>query len=208
MGDVTIFYQGGSGGFALYYYLLLSGNYQFDVDTVKGMVKKQFPTTLASTPKQWKTTEIWPDNRQLKMTSGPKLFLICNPLFAPNMLMSNQEISKGTYKILLYTDIRLQLRMAYEKQAYWFTEVSQKHFNAPSNTRQYLKQIINGQNNQFDPELENIRRLFSPDQEIRLEDLIKKKCVAGFNTPNNEQINFLEYWHSLQTPKSIKLLER
>lgn len=26
--DITILYQGGSGGFALFYYLLLSGKYQ------------------------------------------------------------------------------------------------------------------------------------------------------------------------------------
>ena len=42
MTDVTIFYQGGSGGFALYYYLLLSGNYQIDTSTAWKIINDQY----------------------------------------------------------------------------------------------------------------------------------------------------------------------
>jgi hypothetical protein len=208
MDNVTILYQGGSGGFALYYYLLLSGNYQFSTGTAQSMIARQFPTELATDPKNWKAQEFWPDNSKLKQAQGPSVFLLCNPLFNRDMYQTNQMIASDTYKILLYTDLRLQLRMAWDKQAYWFTDVSKEKFNAAASNKQYLRQIINSQHQKFDPELDQVRQQFKPNQEIRLEDLIQKKTVPGFSNPDSKQIAFLNYWYSLQSPKAVKLLER
>jgi hypothetical protein len=210
MSNVTILYQGGSGGFALYYYLLLSGKYQYDIDTVQSMIAQQFPRGLSADPSKWKNNEFRPDNVSLKKTTGPRLFLICNPLFSPDMYNINQWISDNTYKILLYTDIHLQLRMAWEKRAYWFTEVSRQHFNAPPSDRQYFRYIINSseQYNKswVDPTLLEVIKEFWPNQMVRLEDFINSKTVANFPEPNQFQLDFLTYWTALQTVKSLHLL--
>jgi hypothetical protein len=209
--DITIFYQGGSGGFALYYYLLLSGEYQYDIPEVKQMISQQFPATLTDQLQDWKMTEFWPDNRQLKTAQGKKLFLICNPLFNPGMYETNKLVSSDTHKILLYTDIHLQLRMAYDKQAYWFTPVSRKQFNAPDDIRQYLRQIINAREDyrdiQVDPIFLGILEEFSPDQLVRLEDFVKSAAINNFAPPNQDQRDFLNHWRSLQSPRATHLIE-
>lgn len=69
--DVTILYQGGSGGFGLYYYLLLTGQFQHSVEETWRQIHYQFPVDLATDPGTWKTRELWPDNHQLKQTPGP-----------------------------------------------------------------------------------------------------------------------------------------
>jgi len=212
MTDVTILYQGGSGGFALYYYLLLSGQYQYSIETVHGMIMQQFPLELTNNPGKWKNKEFWPDNIKLKTQSGPKVFLICNPLFNTDMHEQNTLVSNGTYKILLYTDIHLQLRLAYKKKAYWFTQTSRQFFNAPPNNQQYFRYILNSSKqyngSQVDPALLDVIKKFAPDQIVRLEDFINLKILNGFSEPNHAQLNFLEYWLSLQPKKFIKYLHR
>ena len=149
--DTTIIYQGGSGGFFLYYLLLLSGKYiSGDADiqqsndiisTVKQKIVEQFPNSLKDNRSQWKVNEFWPNNSSIKnqLFSKKKLFLICNPLFNEANILDNLKISMGTRKVLLYTDLNIQLRMAYEKNAYWFTDTSRKKFNAPKKNYTYLK---------------------------------------------------------------------
>lgn len=198
--DVTVIYQGGSGGFALYYHLLLTGNFQIDATEAQSMIARQFPQELASKPRQWKETEYWPSNVKLSDSLHPQLFLICNPLFDPCMYNINQSICNNTFKILLYTDIHLQLRLAWEKQAYWFTKVSRQQFNAPANTKQYCRQIIKSavtyNGTLVDPMVPKIINLFNPDQIIRLDSLIAK------------QTDFLQYWVSLQPKKAQTLISQ
>ena len=206
MTDVTILYQGGSGGFALYYYLLLSGNYQYNIDCIQSMIAQQFPTDLSAVPSMWKSKEFWPNNIELKKKSGPKLFLICNPLFNPDVYSTNQTVCDNTYKILLYTDIHLQLRMAYEKQAYWFTPVSRQEFNAPASNKQYIRQIIQSSksynNSQVDPAVLEIVDKFAPDLIVDLKTFIGSGTLDNFPRPTQDQFNFLTYWKSLQPVKA------
>jgi hypothetical protein len=210
MKDVTILYQGGSGGFALYYYLLLSGNYQYKTEAVQSMIAQQYPNNLLTDPAKWKEKEFWPDNIKLKSQPGPNLYLICNPLFNSDMYKIHQLICNSTYKILLYTDLHLQLRMAYEKQAYWFTKLSRRQFNAPTNNKIYIKQIINSgtlyNNYVSDHNIPKIVEQFSPNQCINLKNFIKTKTISGFELPNNHQLKFLDYWLSIQPAKSKFLL--
>lgn len=211
MNNVTIFYQGGSGGFALYYYLLLSGQYQYDIATVKSMIAEQFPEQLKTAPITWKNLEFWPNNIELKHQSGNKVFLICNPLFDPLRYETNKKISDDTYKILLYTDLHLQLRLAYEKNAYWFTKVSREYFNAPANTKEYMRFIINSgkyyNDTLVDPVLPDIIDKFNPTQIVRLEELINTKILPSFSEPTQHQVDFLNYWHSLQPTRAIRMLK-
>jgi hypothetical protein len=207
MQNVTILYQGGSGGFALYYYLLLTGKYQFDIPVVQEMIKTQYPLNLIDNPYRWKQTEIWPDNNVLKESKKPSVFLICNPFFCRNMLDINQYISHNTHKILLYTNIHLQLRMAYDKQAYWFTDVSRKQFNAPDDNRKYFKQILKESTDNLDPMVKKIKEVFVPDQCVQLEDFIKTQELIG-EPSTAVQKEFLDYWYQLQTSKIRNLLMR
>jgi hypothetical protein len=211
LGDVTIFYQGGSGGFALYYYFLLSGKYHTGIDKTnyQDLIKSQFSLDLIKHPTTWKHTEVWPNNLQCKSShDSPRLFLICNPCWNADMIKQNLLISDDTYKILLYTDLKLQLRMAYEKRAYWFTKISKNHFNAPASEQKYIREIISSSDNGFDPKLKEVRNTFNVDLELRLEDFVQTGLVAGFDNPNADQIEFLKYWKKLQPSKANRLLER
>jgi len=204
--DVTILYPGGSGGFALFYYLLLSGQYHtgLDYDSVQDLIDQQFPDSLTAHPENWKHKEFWPDNQKCKLTkTSPRLFLICNPLWLPHLMWQNLNISRGTHKILLYTDFKLQLRMCWEKQAYWFTDVSKQAFNAPTDTKQYLRQIIGTQVNNLDPQLPRIEKMFQPTQKVELKEFISSKTLQGFGQPNAAQLAFLDRWTSLQ-PKKVQ----
>lgn len=199
--DVTIIYQGGSGGFALYYYLLLTGQYQFTLDRVKSMIDQQFPAELKTCPAKWKNNEFWPNNQNLKTHQGKKLFLICNPLFDPAMYDINQAVSKNTHKILLYTDLRTQLRMAYEKKAYWFTDVSRVRFNASKNNKKYLRSILDSgvefEGELVDPQVPAIIEQFKPCELITLTKLVNN------SSGTTDQQDFINYWKSIQSKKSL-----
>lgn len=211
MTDVTIFYQGGSGGFALYYYLLLSGNYQIDTSTAWKMINDQYNPELLEYPEKWKSKEIWPDNNLLKQSSGPNLFLICNPLFPAERLFNQYKyVSNNTYKILLYTNIHLQLRMAWEKKAWWFTKISKQFFKAPSINKQYIRWILNSaiefNNKLVDKNVPLIIDKFQPDQIVQLNEFVLTKNLLNFPAPNQDQLDFLQYWHSIQPSKAKKLI--
>lgn len=209
MRDITILYQGGSGGFALFYYLLLSGKYHtgLEYDNIQDLINEQFPDTLTKFPNAWKHKEFWPNNKACKeSTNAPRLFLICNPTWDLNAIKENLAVSVDTYKILLYTNFKLQLRMCWEKQAYWFTDTSKIAFNAPQDPKQYIRQIINTQVSGLDPELQRVGNLFKPDQKINLLDFVKTKTIPGFDSPNQSQINFLNRWLELQPKRVQKIL--
>jgi hypothetical protein len=201
-GDVTILYQGGSGGFALYYYLLLTGQFQHTTKQTWQMINHQFPTKLIANPRSWKSQELWPNNTELKQQPGPRLFLICNPLWDAGD--RTRPISDGTHKILLYTDLHLQLRMAWEKRAYWFTDISRQVFAAPDNDREYIRWILqsgvefNGIT--VDPQIPNIIEQFVPDQLIRLQDFVHGPA-------NADQRKFLDHWINLQPEKALRLMQ-
>jgi hypothetical protein len=203
-GNVTILYQGGSGGFALYYYLLLSGQFQHSIDQTWELIHSQFSTDLLTNTSSWKTREQWPDNHELKKRSDPTLFLVCNPLWGGY----NQPIPDNTYKILLYANLRLQLRMAWEKRAWWFTDITRTVKNAPANNKIYLRQIINSaatlDNHNVDPMVPKVIDYFKPDNIIRLEDFVKGKNLPG--SPNIHQLKFLNHWISLQPKKALRLM--
>lgn len=207
MNDVTILYQGGSGGFLLFYYLLLSGKYQTGLryDNIDDLIDAQFPASLSSSPSSWKHNELWPENLGFKntKTTKNKLFLICNPCINTDM---NLYISEDTYKILLYTDIRTQVRMAYEKQEYWFTKSFKGKFNAPASDQQYIKEIYKSSTDGLDPKVDRIKNIFSPDQSIRLQDFLQSKTINGFDLPNEQQLMFVDRWSSLQPHKVKRLL--
>jgi hypothetical protein len=202
--DVTILYQGGSGGFALYYYLLLTGKFQHSIEDTWDQIYYQFPPDLATDPATWKTRELWPDNVALKKQSGPKLFLICNPLWTAEMTKVNQALSSNTHRIIIYAPLKLQLRLAWEKRAYWFTNLSRQVFAAPDSDREYIQWILQGGVNfngiTVDPRVPEIIEQFVPDSIVRLQDLVSGPA-------NADQRKFLDYWIKLQPKKALRLMQ-
>jgi len=202
-GNVSIFYQGGSGGFALYYYLLLSGQFQHSIDQTWELIHRQFPIDLLTNSRNWKNQEHWPNNQELKQQSGTRLFLICNPLWNDHMIKINHNISDGTHKILLYAPLKLQLRMAWEKNAYWFTNISRAAFQAPSN-QQYIRQIkqsaVDFNSIKVDPLVPKIINEFTPAKIIRLEEVITAPASA-------DQSKFLDLWIKLQPKKALRIMQ-
>lgn len=207
--DITIIYQGASGGFLLFYYLLLTGNYCSGIKTnltVPELIKNQFSIDLISDRANWKKCEYWPDNAWAKQhQSSPRLFLICNPFFNSEVHKGNMQTAQGTYKILLYTDLRLQIRLAWEKHAWWFTSTSRQKLQQGSEYN-YIRWILS--QGEYDPALSHIRQQYKPDLEIRLEDFVTHPVLPGFQKPSNSQLQFVKYWLSLQSSKSQKLLQR
>ena len=199
--ETTLIYQGGSGGFFLLYLLLLS-NYYANYKNLD--IQKQFPSELKLNRKEWKQYEIAPD--QLEDTIKPKLNIICNPLFDRHSFFKNYDTIKNTKKILLYTDLDSQIRLAFEKNAYWFTDAGRTSFNAPTNNISYIKQIKRDfaiyDGKKVDPKLPVILQLLKPDVIINLSDILVNK--EQFNT---EQQEFINYWVSLQSQKALRKLK-
>ena len=201
--DVTILYQGGSGGFALYYYLLLTGQFQHSIEDTWKRIHYQFPIDLATAPGTWKTRELWPDNSALKKQSSPRLFLICNPLWNEHMIEVNHAVSDNTRRILLYTPLTLQLRLAWEKRAYWFTAASRQAFNAPDSDQEYIRWIkrsgVDFNGIVVDPSVPKIINEFNPDKIVKLQELLTE-------TATPDQKKFLDHWISLQPKKALSLM--
>ena len=202
-GDVTILYQGGSGGFALYYYLLLTGQFQHSIDQTWELIHHQYPNDLLINTRSWKNNECWPNNLELKRQSGARLFLICNPLWDTDMIKVNHDVSDNTHKILLYTSIDLQLRMAWEKRAYWFTNISRQVLQAPDSDQQYIRQIkqsaVDFDTIKVDPLVPKIIDEFAPDKVISLKEFITAPA-------STDQRRFIDLWIKLQPKKSLRLM--
>ena len=217
--DLSIIYQGGSGGFLLYFLILLSGQYRSGdelildsedtIGSTNSRISQQFPIELMSSRKEWKDTEVWPDNNLLKYKTidKNKLFLICNPLFSRRVFADNLLTTYDTLTVLVYTDLDIQLRMAFEKNAYWFTDISREYFDAPLSNLKYIRYIksnfeIFSNSRKVDPLLPDIIKLFKPTVMIDLFDLINNR--EHYNTDQNL---FLDHWLSLQSPKVLRLLK-
>jgi hypothetical protein len=201
--DTTILYQGGSGGFVLYYYLLLTGQFQHSIEETWQLIDRQFPLGLIHNLQDWKSYEIWPDNVELKKQSERKLFLICNPLWSDDMIEVNHYISDNTHRIMLYTDFQLQLRLAWEKRAYWFTSVSKQAFHAPDNDGDYIR-WIKKHTDRFNDTIVDFRvpriiNEFAPHEVIHLKDLLVRPCTT-------DQRKFLDRWWNLQPKKAQHLI--
>jgi hypothetical protein len=178
---------------------LLTGQFQHSIEETWQLIDRQFPPELICNHKDWKSYELWPDNVELKKQSGRKLFLICNPLWSDDLIELYHYISDDTHRILLYTDFRLQLRMAWEKQAYWFTSVSKHTFQAPDNERDYIR-WIKKYTDKFNNTIVDVRvpaviDEFRPKEIVQLKDLLTQPC-------NHDQRKFLDHWMSLQSKKT------
>lgn len=211
MQDTTILYQGGSGGFLFFYYMLLSGEYTtgLDMENIEHYINNQYHPELINDKKSWKICrEYWPNNLECKkkVSANSKLFFVCNPTLSPYHINKElQHIVDDTKIVLLYTDLRTQLRMAYDKQAYWFNELCSNKFDRASYTnKQYTRRILNSgvlwRGKLCDPELPKIEKIFPNLEAVSLQDLLQ-------NYPKNTKQQWLiDRWLSLHGNKELRHL--
>ena len=205
-------YQGGSGGFLFYYYMLLSGEYAsgLNTDNIEEYIEHQFHPILASDKQSWKIDrEHWPDNTKCKntITDKPKLYLLCNTYFYLHFSDARVKEVVNNKIILLYTDLHTQLRMCYNKKAAFFTDEclndpSRPCYNQPD--RKYIKFILdNGvmwKNELCYFELPRYEKIYPNLETVSLRDLIQKY-------PRNEkQAWLIDKWLSLHTKKELRHL--
>ena len=211
MQDTTIMYQGGSGGFLLFYYMLLSGEYitGLDMERIEEYIENQYHPNLAKDQQSWKIgTEHWPNNLECKNSrvNKPKLFLAANPSFTYYLDKELQYIVNDTKIMLMYTDLKTHLRMSYNKKAYWFSELyPEKRINKSQyNTKEFIHKILNSgvmwRGEFCDSELLRIEKIFPNLEPVRLKDLIQ-------NYPKNSKQQWLiDRWLSLHTSKELRHL--
>ena len=192
--DLNIFYYGGSGGFYFLHQLLINKEFVCFFHKEKDYDSIRFKNFNINLLKEWKNNEVKPDNKitsRLK-TKRKKIYFHVN---------DTEEWKKYTgKKILLYTDLRSQLRMCYAKKAGIF-------LNSNCSIDE-VKKILNGKKNYYCNNLDN--EIFKDCYKIKLQDILTVDGLEKILTElgcNIEQknIDFLNYYLSLH-PK--KLLEK
>ena len=110
--DIYLGYCGGCGGFFALHLLLLSDRYNCSLSQpFDQILESQWSIKNAA---HWKHSEVWPDNEKtLENFDSPRLFFECGPLISTwkNIL---------SCKILIYTDLFLQLTLSKYKNASFY----------------------------------------------------------------------------------------
>lgn len=117
--DLNLLYSGGSGGFVLLHFLLLSDRFEIALANNKNIsnsIQQQWQITNAS---QWKKYEVWPDNAATSKlrTNKRRIYFFCNP----NQYSDLELESYCHFNVALYVDYASQLKLAYYKKA-WIYE--------------------------------------------------------------------------------------
>jgi hypothetical protein len=114
--DPTLIVQHKTNALTRYenYLQVMRDFYEIFLDDV--VFKQVFPNQWDPNRSTWKESEIWPDNKVTghidNLTSFNKLFFTCNKV--------KEWQDLPGHKVLLYTDIRSQVRLAWFKKANWF----------------------------------------------------------------------------------------
>jgi hypothetical protein len=109
--DLILSYSGGSGGYLLLHFLLLTKKYYCSFDQDNDLISQWQITD----PSKWKSTEIKPNNINTlsSTTTKSKIYFFCNP--TEDMLLKYSGKS-----IVIYTSLANQIEMANYKRAHWF----------------------------------------------------------------------------------------
>jgi hypothetical protein len=209
--DVTIFYFGGSGGFYLFYILMLSGkfNCMFSDDD------RPFDEIMAShwnivSTGRWKESEVVPANmRTMEQCSSPRLFFMCNPTLA------DFELYKDTTRITIYTDIDTQFFMCKTKTAFFYvigegqTKTPRELCNSSDKIFIELHSVA-GANFRVYYKLPNI--LTGSDYSVILQDAIetngKVACDMLGISHNESMITFTNDYLGKHTAEQLAYLKR
>jgi hypothetical protein len=112
--DLNIFQYGGCGAGYFHQQLLIAGDYHSNFMYNKNPAEVRKYAYKAPGKKSWKDRDISPDNDATLrfVTDKPKIFREVNSY--------NYWYDLPGEKIVIYTDLRTQIRMNYWKKSFWF----------------------------------------------------------------------------------------
>ena len=198
--NIALYYFGASGGFYALWHILIGTEYRckfsIDIEEITDIYKHHWDIT--EKPK-WKATEIHPNNNLTKQSDiGKKVFYYCG------ITEFNWQQHANDYRIILYTDLDLQILLAKNKNAWIF-------YNGAKPTQERIKQIkdtstcLNGTQ-----VLGEITKFAKADLYVKLQDLVNPSGGAileplGYTvTQKNRKHN--ELWLSLHNNEERKRL--
>jgi len=196
--DLNIFYYGGSGGFYFLHQLLLSKRgVCFFEDKINFDIARQHNFGNINNPEEWTKHESWPDNEKTFATKlkKPKIFFCVNNI--------DKWFDYPGKKILVYTDIRSQIRLSRYKKSWIFYD-KKKRCNSINDIKNLIK---DNKNNMLSAA--NDAQQYA-DISVKFQDLLNVNSLTNILSSldcvvTQENINFLNHYLSLH-PK--KLLEK
>ena len=165
--NISIGYSGGSGGFLLLHFLLLSNRYYCSLN---GPIDSQWNII---DPAKWKSLEIWPNNINTKnsLTINPKIYFFCNPGDISELELYAKK------KIIIYTSLFNQYMLAKYKNANWFVDKCEFTYNR--------ERVTNWQNHYNDikdiswPKCPSLKRINQLPECIK-EELLNNKYTKKY----------------------------
>lgn len=136
-----------------------------------------------STKTNWKDNEYWPLNHLTQQLSGEhnKIYFTCND--------AEQWKSLPGFKIIIWTDIRSQIRLCWFKKANWFVNDTKKSL---LEHRKLISQLLKS------PVDRAVSKLWDQGSCIKLQDIVNSKHW------NNQQLEFLQHWCKQHPEKLLK----
>lgn len=134
--DLNLLYSGGSGGFALLHFLLMSEQFDICFPSALNYQKVFDRQWKISTAELWKIPEVWPDNDLTYQTpfSKNKIYYYCNPE------VNFPDLSKAycNFNLVLYLDYYSQHKLARYKKAWLYLDAPPAGIKKISQLRQFL----------------------------------------------------------------------
>lgn len=208
--DLNIFYSGGSGGFYLLHYLLLFRQHwcALDLPTAAehSCTDQDFDSKLKSiidhqwsipTTSKWKQNEVWPDNSVTLAQAAPrpyKVFLTCMTPYP-----GSWPDLPGK-KVLLYTDINSQIRLAAAKKAIWFRDGKRL---SKTQIKKFIQQAFAANNHKIYHRLQPY--FDTADYTICLQDLMARPELVLGAAVTDQHRQFTQHWKNCHP---VSLLEK
>jgi hypothetical protein len=197
--DLNIFQCGGCGGLHFFYHLLLTNKFNCFLELEKSNLEAKNYVFDIKNPDEWKKNEIFPDNKRtltLKNNSN-RIFYTVND-FTSWMKLPGK-------KILVYTDVRSQLRLNWYKKTYWFLD-TEKTYNF---FYKMAKGVLKSKKGLYEKRV--YLAMTHADIMVKFQNLLTveslEKELKNFGCDiTQDNIDFLNHYLTLHPPKLLKKL--
>lgn len=162
MKELTIQYGGGSGGFLLLHLILLGSKYRclFKGDQEFDLLFKE--QWNIQDHHQWKSSEVWPNNpATLASDFKNRIYFCCNPGDTTFPFEARGR------RIVLYTDLRSQIKLCRYKNSYFYSPKSA--WSRDLELQRLWRNHYNNIKDPFWPKCLSTRQFFSLPEHIRKE---------------------------------------
>jgi hypothetical protein len=197
--DINLFQYGGCGAAYLFHQLLLTDDFDMCFKFGKSAEYSRDKNFRKDRIKSWKAEEVPPDNPAtlLLETDKRRIFSVVNSLDLWHKYPGR--------KIVLYTDLRTQIRMTHWKKAFWFFERPTHDWQIEDSCRGFRQLVKDNPNNIFGKYIEN--NLFDY-YTIKLQDILTvdglAKVFEDLGTKiTQKNIDFINYYLDAHPPKLL-----